>query len=222
MNESSYEEYKRNLFRSQKKRDSFRSGKVQLIVGACLFLYALFILPFHAYNVGEIRGNEMTAGKEFYPEKVYYIEDLQILRAKTDTDDGKVYCIARFYDREQNDWIISFTPGRNKQLAEHIRLSASFESELSLTTSGYFRIECLEDIPFEADSFYTVYGSKYADAEGHNMLSLHAEYLCNSSDNYTLQALLRPGIPLASFAAGILGVISGGVALIRNRPRKAV
>lgn len=55
MNESSYEAYKKNLFRDQKKRDSFRNGKVRLVVGTCLLLYTLFILPFHADNVDEER-----------------------------------------------------------------------------------------------------------------------------------------------------------------------
>lgn len=222
MNESSYEEYKKNLFHDPKKRDGLRNGKVRLVVGTCMLLYTLFILPFHADNVCEIRGDEMTAGKNYYPEKVYYIENLQILCAKTGADDDQIYCIAKFLDRDQNDWVISFTPGRNKQLAEQIRLSGSFENELNLMTSGYFLLECPEDLPFEADSFYTVYGSKYADAEGQNMLNLNAEYLCKGYDNYTLQALLRPGIPLVSFVCGMTGVISGGISLIRNRFRKAV
>jgi len=221
MNESSYEEYKKNLFRDQKKRDGFHNGKVRLVVGTCLFLYALFILPFHADNVCEIRGNEMTAGKPYNPEKVYYIDNLQLLRTKADTDDDQIYCIAKFSDRDQNDWIISFTPGRNKQLAEQIRSAGSVENELNLSTSGYFLLEYLEDLPFGADSFYTIYGSKYADAGGQNMLSMNAEYLCKRDGYYTLQALLRPGIPLASFAAGMIGVLSGGISLIRNRSRKA-
>ncbi len=220
MNENSYEEYKRSLSRSQKKRDGFRSGRIRLVVGACFLLYTLFILPLRAGNVGEIRGDELTAGKAFYSEKVYYIENLQLLCAKTDTDDGRIYCIAQFSDCNQDDWIISFTPGRNEKLAEQIKLSGSFEGELTLTTGGYFLIESLEELPFEADSFYTVYGEKFADAEGQNMLSMNAEYLCAGDDNYTLQALLRPGIPLVSLAIGIFGVIFGGIALLRNRPRQ--
>lgn len=152
MNESSYEEYKKNLFRDQKKRDGFRSGKIQLVAGTCLLLYTLFILPFNADNACEIRGNEMTAGKTYNPQKVYYIENLQLLCAKTDADDDQIYCIAKFLDCDQNDWIISFTPGKNEQLAEQIRLSASFKNELNLTISGYFLLEYLEDIPFKADS----------------------------------------------------------------------
>lgn len=222
MNESSYEEYKENLFRDRKKRDSFRSGKVRFTVGICLLLYTLFILPFHADDVCRIPGDEIAAGKAFYPERVYYIENLQLLCAKTDADKDRIYCIAKFFDGDQNGWIISFTPGRDRQLAEQIRLSGSFENGLHLTASGYFLMEDLEEIPFEADSFYTVYGRRYADAEGQNMLSLNAEYLCKRDGSYTLQALLRPGIPLASFGVGVFGVISGGFALIRNRPRRAV
>lgn len=221
MNESSYEEYKKNLFRDQKKHDGFRSGKAQLVAGICLLLYTLFILPFNADNVSEIRGDEMTAGKTYYPQKVYYIENLQLLRTKTDADDDQIYCIAKFFDRDQNDWIISFTPGRNKQLADQIRLSGSFENELNLTASGYFLLEYLEDLPFGADSFYTIYGGKYSDDEGQNMLSMNAEYLCKRDNNYTLQTLLRPGIPLVSFVSGMIGVIFGGILLIRNRSRKA-
>ena len=221
MNESSYEEYKKNLFRDQKKRDGFRSGKIQLVAGICLLLYTLFILPFNADNACEIRGNEMTAGKTYNPQKVYYIENLQLLCAKTDADDDQIYCIAKFLDCDQNDWIISFTPGKNEQLAEQIRLSASFKNELNLTISGYFLLEYLEDIPFQADSFYTIYGNKYADAESQNMLSMNAEYLCRRDESYTLQVLLHPGIPLASFVLGMIGVIFGGIALIRNRSCKA-
>lgn len=222
MNETSYEEYKKNLFHDQKKRDGFHSGKVRLVVGACLLLYTLFILPFNADNICDIRGDEMEAGKTYYPQKVYYIENLQLLCAKTNVNDNEIYCIAKFLDCDQNDWIISFTPGRNEQLAEQIRLSGSFENDLNLTTSGYFRLGYLEELPFEADSFYTIYGSQYADAEGQNMLNLNAEYLCKRDDNYILQILLRPGIPLASFVLGMIGVISGGISLIGNRPCKAV
>ncbi len=220
MNESNYEEYKKNLSRDQTKHNALRNGKVQLIVGICLLLYTLFILPLHADNVYEIKGSEMKAGKAYYPQKVYYIENLQLLRAKTDADDDQLYCIAKFSDRDQNEWIFSFSPGRNKQLAEQIRLSASSENELHLTTGGYFQLQYLEDLPFEADSFYSVYGSDYAEAEGQNMLSMNAQYLCKASGNYTLQALLRPGIPLVSLICGMIGVISGGISLIRNRSRK--
>ncbi len=219
MNESSYEEYKKNLSHDQKKHDGLRSGKIRLAVGICLLLYTLYILPFRADNVCEIYGDEVKAGKAYYPQKVYYIENLQILRAKTDSDNNNIYCIAKFLDRDQNDWIILFTPGRNEQLAERIRLSSSFENELNLTISGYFQLQYLETLPFAADSFYTVYGSKYADTEGQNMLSLNAEYLC-SDGNYTLRILLRPGIPLASLVCGIIGVILGGFALLRNRSHK--
>ncbi len=220
MNESSYEEYKKNLHRDQKKRAGLHDGKVQLAVGIFMLLYTLIILPFHADNVQEIRGDEMTAGKKYNPERVYYIENLELLCAKTDADDGQVYCIARFLDRDQNDWIISFTPGRDKQLAEQIRVSASFGKELNVTASGYFLLEYLEELPFQADSFYTIYGQKYADAAGQNMLGLNAEYLCYKYNNYTLKALLRPGIPLVGFVAGTTGVIAGGYLLIKNRSRK--
>lgn len=137
MNEASCEEYKKNLYREQKKRAGFRGGRVQLVVGVCLLLYTLFILPFNAKNVREIHGDEMIAGKTYYPQKVYYIENLQLLCAKTDAADDQIYCIAKFLDCDKNDWIIFFTPGRNEQLAEQIRVSASFEKEPNLTTSEW-------------------------------------------------------------------------------------
>lgn len=220
MNESSYEEYKKNFSRDQKKHNGLHRGKILLVLGVIFLLYTLFILPFHADNVNEIRGAEMKAGKDYYPEHVYYIEDLQILRAKTDAGDGQIYCVARFLDRDQNDWIISFTPGSNEQLAERIKISSSFENELNLTTSGYFQIKPLEDFPFEADSFFTVYGRKYADAEGSNMLSMNAKYLCEKNDSYILQILFHPGIPLGSLVTGLVGVLYGAFSLIRNRTRK--
>ncbi len=220
MNENNYEEYKKNLSRDRKKHKALHSGKILLLLGTAFLLYTLWILPFHADNAHEIYGNEMKAGRTYYPVKVYYIENLQLLRGKTDADDDHIYCIAKFLDRDRNDWIISFTPGKDQELAEHIRISGRFENKPVLTVSGYFRLEYLDELPFEADSFYTVYGSSYADADGRNMLPLNAEYLCEKSDNYTLQALLRPGIPLGSFAAGLLSVLFGGISVIRNRTRK--
>lgn len=233
MEENSYEEYKRNLSRGR----GLHRGKVCIIIGACLLVYVLFILPFRAGNVSEIRGDEITAGKTYYPEKVYYIENLQILHTKTDTDNGEIYCIAKFIDCDQNGWVISFTPGRDERLAEQIKLFGSIENRstingysyqetsvngLNPTVSGYFLLEYLEDLPFEADAFYSVYGSKYADAEGLKMISVNAEFLCARYESYTLQALFRPGIPLASFVWGLLGVIFGVILLIRNRHHKAV
>ncbi len=219
MNEGSYEEYKKNLYRDHKKHEGLRGGKIRLVVGICLLLYTLYILPFHAENVRDIRGDEIKAGKAYYPQKVYYIENLQILRAKTDTEKNTIYCIAKFLDCRQNDWIILFTPGRDEQLAERIRLSSSLDNELNLTTSGFFQLQYLDALPSAADSFYSVYGGKYADAEGGNMLGLNAEYLCRD-DSYTLQILLRPGIPLASLVFGLIGVVSGGFLLFKNRSHK--
>lgn len=217
MNESSYEQYKESQSREQKKRNGFRNGKIQLIFGVCMLAYVLWVLPFQAGNAFRLRGNELTGGKNYYPEKVYYIEDLQLLRVKTDAENGKIYAIAQFTDREQTAWIISFSPGRNSEMTEKIQLSASLGSP-SDPISGYFLLKPLEELPAEADSFYTVYSQEYAD--GQNVLNLHAEYLCPGSDSYTLRALLRPGIPLISFLAGLFGVLSGGVSLIRNWPRR--
>jgi len=216
MNESSYGEYKRNKWRSQKRRENFHNGKIRFVIGICMLLYTLYLLPFHAVNAHKIRGDEMKAGKSFCHEEVYSVDGLRLLRAKTDADDGQLYCIAEFFDQDQNAWIISFTPGRNKQLAKQIRLAASSGNELDLTVSGYVLLEYLEDLPFETDSFYSVYGRGYAEAKGQKLLDLNAEYLCQENDNYTLQALLRPGIPFASLVVGVTGILSGGIQLIKK------
>lgn len=221
MNES-YEENKKNFSRDRKKHMDLHDGKILLVVGICFLLFTLFILPLNADNAEEICGDEMKAGGTYNHVQVYYIENLQLLCAKTDADDDQIYCIAKFLDRDQNEWIISFTPGENEQVIQSIRLSDRFDKELDLKVSGYFQLKPLEDFPFEADSFFTVYGRKYADAEGSNMLNMNAEYLCEKDGNYTLKVLLRPGIPLCSLAAGLLGTIAGHILLFKNQNRKAV
>ncbi|MDE6744935.1 MAG: hypothetical protein K2J95_13755 [Lachnospiraceae bacterium] len=222
MEGNSYEEYKKNLSSSRKKREKIHDGKVGIVAGIFLLLFVLFILPFHAENAHLIHGDQIEAGGFYDPQKVYYFEDLQILHAKTDTDDGSIYCIARFIDCDQKDWIISFTPGRDEHLSEQIRLFASFQKEEhDLTVSGYFLMRYLEELPFEADSYFSVYGRNYA-ADGSNMISINAEYLCDKYDNYTLQALFRPGTPLCGFVVGLVGIIVGVISLIRYRTRKTV
>ena len=78
----------------------------------------------------------------------------------------------------------------------------------------------MEDLPFGADSFYSVYAGKYADAEVSNLLSMNADYLCERTENYTLAVLFRRGIPLRSFIVALFGVLYGGFLLIRNQKRK--
>ncbi|MDE6419235.1 MAG: hypothetical protein K2K87_01765, partial [Lachnospiraceae bacterium] len=155
----------------------------------------------------------------YYPQKVFYIENVQILRAKTDADADQIYCIAKFLDIDQNEWIISFTPGKNERVIQSLQLSDRFGKELDLTVSGYFHLKPLEEFPFEADSFFTVYGASYANAEGSNMLSVNAEYLCDRRDNYTLKLLQQPGIPFGSLVVGLVSVIVGGFLLVKNRSR---
>lgn len=218
MGESSYEEYKRNLSVSENKNRDFRRGKVLLVVGLIFGLYLLWILPFRAGNVGEMHMEEIKAGKNYYPQKVYYIENLQILHVKTDTDSGRVYCIAKFTDGDGNEWIVCATPGNDKRLAERLGLSGRPGKKPDLTVSGYFQLQYLEDLPFEADSFYSVYGRDYA--EGRNMAEVNAKYLCNKDGDYLAETLLRPGIPLVSLVAALYGIFYGGFLLIRNRKRK--
>lgn len=225
MNGSSYEEYKKNLSRSQKRHSALHDGKIQLVLGICFILYLLYVLPFHAGDLGRIHGDELKAGnaygREFTPVKVFYADELHILRAKPDdTDDGQIYCIAKFFDCDQNEWILSFTPGKNKRLAERIRLADTFEGEFDLTVSGYLRMESLEDLPFEADSFLTVYGRKYADADVSNLLSLNADYLCDLDENYMQAVLFRPGYPLGSLIAGLVSTVWGISRLVRYRKQK--
>lgn len=235
---NNYEEYKKNLSRSQKKHDDRHRGKGLLACGIFFLLYLLYVLPFRAGNVSEIRGDEIKGGNTYSPRKVYYIDNLHILRAKTDADDGSVYCIAKFSDYEQKEWIISFTPGGDKQLTDWMRSFASYQSRNALspsvpsgretsenepnpTISGYFLLGYLEDLPSAADAFYTVYGRSHAEAEGLTMINLNAEYLCAGYDNYTLRTLFRRGVPLLSFVVCLIGFIYGGILLIKTRPRKA-
>lgn len=223
MNENSYEEYKQNFYRDQKKKNGFHEGKILLGVGAAFILYLLWILPFHADNVSELRGDEVQAAiSQYDPQKVYYIEDLEILRAKTDTEDGEIYCIARFLDRDRKEWLISLTPGSNGRLTQQLEASSRFKEELDLTVSGYFQIQDLESLPFEADSFYSVYGKSYADAEGRNMLDMNAECLCDQYGNYLLEMLMHPGIPLGTLVTIVFCLLWGGFLFIRNRTRKEV
>lgn len=224
MNGSSYEEYKKDLSRSQKRHSALHDGKIQLVLGICFILYLLYVLPFHAGDLDRIHGDELKAGnaygRAFTPAKVFYADELHILRAKPDTDDGQIYCIAKFLDCDNNEWILSFTPGKNERLAERIRLADTFEGEFDLTVSGYLRMESLEDLPFEADSFLSVYGRKYADADGSNLLSLNADYLCNMDENYTQAVLFRPGYPLVSLIVGLIGIVWGSYRLVKYRKKK--
>lgn len=219
MSDNGYEEYKRERSRNLKIKEDRHRGKVLVIVGALLLVYLLIILPFNAGNVSEIRGAEVKAGKEYYRIHVYYIENLQILRAKTDTD-GSLYCIAKFLDCDGKEWILCFTPGNDEKIAEPIQLMSSIDKEIDLTINGYFQLGYLEDLPSGADSFYSVYAGNYADAEASNILSMNADYLCGRFENYTLALLSRPGIPLGSLVAGLIGVLFGGFLLIRNQKSK--
>ncbi|MCM1190967.1 MAG: hypothetical protein NC123_00190 [Butyrivibrio sp.] len=220
MNENSYEEYKRNFSREEKKSGDFKRGRLQFLLGLVFGIYVLWILPFHAGDVSEMHGEEVKGGKAYYPIQVYYIKDLQILEAKTDTEDGEIYCVAKFYDCDQKEWIISFTPGNSESVKEYIELSKHFPDGPDLKVSGYFQMQYLEDLSFEADSFYSVYGRKYADAEGGNMPELNAKYLCDISGNYILEVLLHPGIPLVSLVAAVGSILFGGIAVLKNRPSK--
>lgn len=213
--EENYEEYKKNLSRSQKRYEGLHSGKVLTVVGICFLLYTFYILPFHAGKVSELRGDEVEGGTRYDPVKVYYIEDLQILKTKVD-DDDESYCIAKFSDCDQNEWIISFMPGSDKQLEQHLRRG------LTPTVSGYFQLQELDYLPFGVDSFLSVYGGSQAEAEGIEMIKLNAEYLCTGYENYTLKTLCRPGIPLGSFVCGLFGSIQGPILLLRNRSKDKI
>lgn len=219
MNDNSYEEYKRDLSRSNARKENSQRGKKQLILGAGFLVYLLIILPFHAGNVSEIRGDEVEAGRQYHRIHVYYIDNLQILHIKTNTD-GSLYCIAKFLDCDGKEWVLCFTPGKDEELTDHIQLASSFETELNLTIKGYFQLRHLDELSSRMDSFYRMYAGKYADAEGSNLLSLNADYLCKGYENYTLAVLFRPGVTLVSLVAGLLSVIMGGFSVIRNRERK--
>lgn len=219
MSEENYQEYKKERFRNERREENHHRGKMLLILGVIFLAYLLFILPYDAGNVGEMRGDEVIAGKEYHRIRVCYIDQLRILNTKTDTD-GSLYCIASFLDRDQEECILCLTPGKDEKLAEHVKLSSSFEKEFDLTVNGYFQLRYLEDLPSSADSFYSVYTRKYAEDGTSNLLGLNADYLCKGTENYTLAVICRPGIPLGSLVAGLIGVFYGSYLLIRNPKRK--
>lgn len=220
MSDNGYEEYKKDLSRSRKKEKACYHGKSMLIGGTILLIYFLGIFPYKAGNVGEIRGDEVKGGGEYDRVHVYYIDKLQILYVRTDTDSDQIYCIAKFSDRDQKEWITCFSPGKDKKLAERIRLARSYDRVSDLTISGYFRMQSLEGLPDGADSFYSVFADNYADAEASNLLNLNAEYLCDKTENYMLAVVCRPGIPLGSLVIGLFSVLWGGTLLGRNQKRK--
>lgn len=218
---NSYEEYKKNLSRSRTRRGKIHDGKGSLISGTLLLLFCLYLLPFHAGNAHEIQGDQIEFGGRYDPQKVYYFEKLEILDAKTDTDDDSIYCIARFSDCNQQEWIILLTPGRNEPLAEQIRLFDSLlKVEYNLPVHGYFVMRDLRYLPFGTDAYLSIRGQSFAVNGSSNIISVNAEYLCDKTDNYTLQALKRPGGPLVCLVVGLSGVIYGAILLIRCRRRK--
>ncbi len=218
---NSYEEYKKNLSRSRTWSEKIYSGKVCLISGTCLLLLFLYILPFHAGNAHEIQGDQIEFGGLHDSQKVYYFEKLEILDAKTGTDDDSIYCIARFADCNQKEWIILLTPGRNESLAEQIRLFDSLlKVEYNLPVSGYFVMRDLSYLPSGAASYLSIRGQSFAVNDGSNIINVNAEYLCSRTDNYTLQAIKRPGVLLETLVVGLSGVIIGVILLIRYRRRK--
>lgn len=234
MDENSYQEYKEEKWKRSEKAGGLKRGKLLLIAGICAILYAVLILPFHADNAGEIRGDEIKAGNPYGFQKVCYIENLQLLYAEIYAEEDEIYCIARFSDCDRKEWLICFTPSDNDRLAEQIKALSTREDRYSgvvekssytidlekkaeLIVSGYFQMQRLTDLPFAADSFYSVYGKKYADAEGRNMLSMNAKYLCDKNENYTAEVLLNPGIPLLTLVVGLSAVLSSVFLLMKNR-----
>ncbi len=217
MKDNSYEEYKKEFSRTQRKRDKFFEGKVCLAVGVFLLLLSLYFLPFRAYNAGELRGDELKTGK------VYYIENLQILHAKIEED--SICCMAKFQDKDQKEWLISFTPDGDEQLVNRIQTVKKVEQlfkpgdyhELDMETSGYFYVE---DVPSEASSYYAVYSGNYTETGDVTKLKLNADYLCRWDGNYTLEVLSRPGYILCGFVFGIIGIIWGGFLILKNRTGK--
>lgn len=201
--ESSYREYRKNLIESEKRKDYFNEGKWAMAAGIVLLLCGLYLLPLRAEQAGELCGNELKN------RSVCYIDKLEILHTKTDEKSDGIYGVAKFYDKEQNGWIVSFTPGKGEVLKKRI------QPELEI--SGYFY---MEKISGKEVSFYSVFGKKYADAEGLNMLELNAEYLCGEHENYMPRLFMRPGYLLSGFLFGIIGLTKGAILMIRNKEKR--
>lgn len=217
MKDNSYEEYKKEFSRTQHKKDKFFEGKVCLAAGIFLLLLSLFFLPFRAYYASELQGDELETGK------VYYIENLQILHAKIEGD--SICCMAKFQDKDQKEWLISFIPDGDEQLVNRIQTVKKVEQmfhpgdcfELDMETRGYFYVE---DIPSEASSYYAVYSGNYTETGDVTKLKLNVDYLCPLGGNYTLEVLQRPGYILCGFVFGIIGIIWGGFLVVKNRAGK--
>lgn len=221
--ESSYEAYKNELHRKNKKRSNLRNGKVQLILGIAFLLYTLFILPFHADNAGDLRADELKIGDSYGRVRVYYFDRLEILEAKIDEDGSQIYCIAGFFDRDRNECFTMLAFDKDEPSAESIRLWDSLNRpDPNPTVSGYFQLKTLDMKKQEKDgsgagSFLSVYSRKYADADASNILDMCADYVCGRTGNYTLIVLCHPGIPLISFVAGLTATVWGICLLLGSR-----
>lgn len=202
-----YNRYKATSAATQKRK----SGKICLIVGILMVIGALLLLPYHAKNVNAICGDELKV------RDAYYIEDLQILDAQIKEDGKTVYCLARFTDKNQNDWFISFQPRNNEHLVNQINLAKRLGTKPDLTTSGYVYVD---DIPSAASAFYAVRCKSLSDQGEENILELHADYLCSASGNFILEALLRPSLIKQAFVWGVIGILFSILILFKYRKSK--
>lgn len=206
-----YEGYKRRMAAAEKRKEELRKGKVALVIGGVLLAVSLFMIPYHADNVGELSGAQLQEGD------AYYIENLQILDVKVDDDDGDIYCVAGFRDKDEKEWIISFHPGSDENLVRRMELAASLGVDPNIITSGYVYLYELSGNP---KIYYSSHSKNYAEPDEGNIIRLDADYLCDINGNYTLAVLFRPGQIRAAFVVGVIGIIYGIVLLLRNRVRR--
>ena len=206
-----YEGYKRRQAAVEKRKGELLKGKVALIIGSVLVAVSLFMIPYHADNASQLSGEELQKGD------AYYIDNLQILDVKVDDDDGDIYCVAGFRDKDEKEWIISFHPAGDEHLVRRMELAASLGGDSDIITSGYVYLYELSGNP---KIYYSSHSKNYAEPDGGNIIRLDADYLCDINGNYTLAVLFRPGQIRASFVMGAIGIIYGIILLLRNRVRR--
>lgn len=211
MGDMFYNSYKRRFIAADKKRTRLFAGKLYVVIGILLLVWALISIPYHAEFVSEVSGDAMQDGK------VYYMESLQILDAKVDDDDQAIYCVGKFQDKNEKEWIISFNPGNDELVEKQILLATSLGTKIDVKTSGYVYVD---DNLGDAGTFYSIYSKNYADADEGNILKLQADYLCDISGNFTVATILYPGYIRGAFFIGIAGLLYGGFLLLKYRTPK--
>jgi len=215
-----YENYKVELFRSDKRRASV----VCLLCGIFLIGLALFQLPYRAENISELSGDSLKENK------AYYFEEWEVLEARIDEEEeDAIYCIIRVYDKDNKPWLLCCDPQKNDFLADRIRMSVKMWNAQYMGTIKAFSIPLdygpemggyfyLEEPEGDLERFYDTVKDNVA-GQG-EILDWKATYLCTSTGNYTLEAFTILEYARVSLPWGIVGLITSLYFAIKYRKRK--